>query len=339
MSSHKGIKLTLAIALLVSLVVVLGLTFNVGRTAAGNPIRAKLLRKKDDTKRNPSGPELALLRRQIPEKKERTFKARDFKDNPLIVRQVRNLQSDTWHKDLEIEVKNISTKPIYCILAYLQFPDDPVSGNGVSGFTVVYGERKYIDLRRVGDPQDPHLNPGDTYVFTIPEKMKKGLKVQHEKSPNNFNRLELHFGVISFGDGTGFAAEEFRDYRAIKLNPVTNKNHHVSRTSLLKPRSPPQSGCGPCARYVMDPQPYQTCWNYQADRACDTDLATTESWAPCNITIGNFFDCDGDGVKECAHDKIVPSAACPGYGPTPTPTPTASPSPSPSPTPETCPSN
>lgn len=260
MSSHKRIKLTLAIALLVSLVAVLSLAFNVGRTAPGKPITAKLLRKKDDTKRKPTGPELALLRRQIPEKKERTLKARDVKDTPLTISKVRNLQSDTWHKDLEIEVKNTSTKPIYSILAYLEFPDDPVQG-GVSGIVVVYGERKYIDLRRVGDPQDPHLNPGDTYVFTIPEKLKKGLKVQHEKSPNNFNRLELHFGVISFGDGTGFAAEEFRDYRAIKLNPVTNKNHHVSRTSLVKARSPPQSGCGPCARYVMDPQPYQMCWD------------------------------------------------------------------------------
>jgi hypothetical protein len=230
MSSHKGIKVSLVIAFLVSVVVVLSLTFNVGRTTAANPIRAKLLRKKDDTKRKPTGPEPALLRRQIPEKKERTFKARDFKDTPLTIRQVKNLQSDTWYKNLEIEVKNISTKPIYSILAYLQFPDDPVPV-GVAGFTVVFGERKYFDLRRVGDLQDPHLNPGDTYVFTIPEKMKKGLKVQHEKSPNYFNRLELHFGVISFGDGTGFAAEEFSDYRAIKLNPVTNKNHHVSQSS------------------------------------------------------------------------------------------------------------
>jgi hypothetical protein len=61
----------------------------------------------------------------------------------------------------------------------------------------------------IGDPQDPHLNPGDTYVFTIPENLKKGLKVHHEKSPEAFKRLELHFGVISFGDGTGFEVGEF----------------------------------------------------------------------------------------------------------------------------------
>lgn len=227
MSSHKGIRLTLAIALVLSLVVVLGLTINVGRTASGNPIRAKLLRKKDDDKRNPSGQELAALRRQNRLNTERTFKTRDFKDMPLAIRRVRNLQSDNWHKDLEIEVRNTSAKPIYSILAYLEFPDDKVEGNGVSGIAIVFGERKYIDLTRIGDHQDPHLNPGDTYVFTIPEKLRKGLKVQHARSPQAFKRLELHFQLISFGDGTGFLVDEPADTRMRKSSSGGIKNHHA----------------------------------------------------------------------------------------------------------------
>ena len=47
---------------------------------------------------------------------------------PLVVTEVRNLQSETWHKDLEIEVKNISDKPIYSILAFLAFDDIKVVG-------------------------------------------------------------------------------------------------------------------------------------------------------------------------------------------------------------------
>lgn len=43
---------------------------------------------------------------------ERKLTTRDFQGMPLAVR-VRNLQSDTWHKDLEIEVRNVSGKPIY----------------------------------------------------------------------------------------------------------------------------------------------------------------------------------------------------------------------------------
>src|SRR5947209_18784810 len=53
---------------------------------------------------------------------ERKLKLKGFKDIPVAIREVRNLQSDTWHKDLEIEVKNISDKPIYFMLAYLIFP-------------------------------------------------------------------------------------------------------------------------------------------------------------------------------------------------------------------------
>ena len=47
---------------------------------------------------------------------------------PLTIVKVRNLQSDTWYNDLGIEVKNVSSKPIYFILAYLIFPDDKRHG-------------------------------------------------------------------------------------------------------------------------------------------------------------------------------------------------------------------
>src|SRR5438309_12052540 len=83
---------------------------------------------------------------QQSDSQERTFKTRDFKDMPLAIVKVRNLQSDTWYKDLEIEVKNISTKPIYSILAYLIFPDNKIYGNEVAGITLEYGVRKYIRL-------------------------------------------------------------------------------------------------------------------------------------------------------------------------------------------------
>ncbi len=142
---------------------------------------------------------------------KRTFKTREFKDMPLAIHQVRNLQSDTWHKDLEIEVKNVSSKPIYFMLAYLQFPDVPVPADGVYGIALEFGMRRNIDYRKNADPQDPRLNPGDKFTFTIPENMRKGLRVQHERSPELMKKLDLHFSVISFGDGTGFVAERLRD--------------------------------------------------------------------------------------------------------------------------------
>jgi len=159
------------------------------------------------------------LGQQQTDGQEKTFKTRDFKDMPVIVVKVQNLQSDTWYKDLGIEVKNVSSKPVYFILAYLIFPDDPRYPGGQSGITLEYGVRKYIDVRVIADPQDPHLDPGETVVLTIAEQYRRGLKSQHERSRETFRKLELHIGgVISFGDGTGFEAERSRDYRVKNPN-------------------------------------------------------------------------------------------------------------------------
>ena len=153
---------------------------------------------------------------------------------PLKVKKVKNLQSDTWHKDLEIEVENIGTKPIYSILVYLEFPEYKLRDNRDHGIVLEYGERKYIDIRAIGDPQDPHLNPGDTYIFTIEEKYRGGLKIHHEKAPEDYKRLDLHFGVISFGDGTGFHVQRFLDYRTKTSPSVANKHHHGGRREFQK---------------------------------------------------------------------------------------------------------
>ena len=144
---------------------------------------------------------------------KRTFKTREFKDMPLVIREVRNLQSDTWYEDLEIEIKNTSTKPIYFLFAYLQFPDDPAPGDGVSGITLEFGKRANIHASRIAGFEDPHADPGQTIILTIREQYRRGLQFKQKKTPENMKKFELHFGVISFGDGTGFEVERFRDYR------------------------------------------------------------------------------------------------------------------------------
>ena len=132
------------------------------------------------------------LGQQQSDSQERIFKTQDFKDMPVAIVKARNLQSDTWYEDLGIEVKNVSTKPIYSILAYLIFPDNKIHGNGVSGITLEYGVRKYIRLSVIADPQDPHLDPGETVILTIAEQYRRGLKVQHETSPEAFGAA--HWG-------------------------------------------------------------------------------------------------------------------------------------------------
>lgn len=307
-SYQLSIKLTLALALLVSLLSVLALTFNNGRTASANPRMVRLLRREREKRRIPTRQEVESPGSQDPPK-ERTFKTRDFKDMPLAVSKIRNLHSNTWHQDLQIEVKNISTKPIYSILAYLEFPEHKAPGNRDTGIILRFGERKYVDIRMIGDSEDPHLNPGDTYVFTILQQYRKGLRIQHERAADEFKRLELHFGLISFGDGTGFEAGDPTDYRSRSIKQSKgreNQKHHANGLLNSGVRSPPQDGCGSCGRYIMSPETFHVCFDAYQNQWCESDLVTTASWAKCRLTRSVYWDCDSDGSEECeshAHNE------------------------------------
>ncbi|MDQ1636854.1 MAG: hypothetical protein QOF62_193 [Pyrinomonadaceae bacterium] len=147
---------------------------------------------------------------------ERKFKVKEFKDMPVAVK-VKNLQSKTWHKDLEIEVKNISDKPIYFILAYLIFPDDKVA-DGEVGIPLTFGKRENIQIIQIAEPGDPHIEPGEVYAFTIPEPFRTNFEGRHKRYPNLDKNLLLRFAVISFGDGTGFEVGEPRDLRGRKVS-------------------------------------------------------------------------------------------------------------------------
>jgi hypothetical protein len=140
---------------------------------------------------------------------ERKFNVKDFKDMPLEVRHVKNLQSHSWNKDLEIEVKNVSRKPIYFILAYLVFPDVPVP-DGQAGVRLTFGKRENILIKNIAEPDDPHLDPDETYVFTIDEGFRRGLEGQ---DPAFYKKLRLDIMLVSFGDGTGWEVGEPRDKR------------------------------------------------------------------------------------------------------------------------------
>jgi hypothetical protein len=134
---------------------------------------------------------------------ERKFNNKTFKDLPVSVLSVQNLQSDTWPKELRIQIKNTSNKPIFFILAHLIFPDDPAP-TGVSGIPLEYGKPDSDEVGKDPDPDAEHLKPGDTFLFAIPESLEGGLTKKNQRAPETFQRMEFQFDLIIFGDGTGF---------------------------------------------------------------------------------------------------------------------------------------
>jgi hypothetical protein len=158
---------------------------------------------------------LMMSTAQSPSGQERKFKSKEFPDMPVRVRQVKNVQSENWPNELQIEIENVSTKPIYFINAVLSFPDDPAP-NGISGILLQYGRLENLDIARVAANGDEHLGPGETTTLVISDTYKKGLVTKEKKAPQDFKKFEFWFDSISFGNGTGFQLDQFVDTKKLK---------------------------------------------------------------------------------------------------------------------------
>jgi hypothetical protein len=187
---------------------------------------------------------------------ERKVKVRDFKDMPVELVEVRNLQSETWWKDLEIELKNVSKKPIYFLTAYLEFPDDRW-GDSIYGVRLAWGNPKKLDMRKFAAADAEYVEPGKTFVLTIPEMYQGGLRVMQRMRPHVAKNLRLWFEKTYFGDGTGFESEgRWQDFRSDESPPKFEERHHSKRhkkegnhstTSIPEPIC----GGGNCFRWVI----------------------------------------------------------------------------------------
>jgi len=157
------------------------------------------------------------------EKKEREIKTRTFHGMPLKVKEIRNLQKEEgWFRDLEIEVENISDKPIYYIGLIIEFPDihpslfmPAAAPNATTGVWLAFGPPRLGDVKKIATPEDISLKPGETYVFKMTEGWAKGfesIKKTENLPPQAMDKMDLEFEVISFGDGTGYISGEQRVY-------------------------------------------------------------------------------------------------------------------------------
>lgn len=127
--------------------------------------------------------------------------------------KVNNLQSPAFPSDAEIEVKNISDKPIYFMYVALVFPETRrfSARNVATGTFFYYGDPRLADLRESPTSTDMPLLPSKTAVLYLPESNRRGLGKKIEQDPNfagiGRSRVTLILQKISFGDGTGYINE------------------------------------------------------------------------------------------------------------------------------------
>lgn len=130
---------------------------------------------------------------------------------PLAVAQVRNLQGRHWWRDLEIEVKNVSDKPIYYVRLGVSLPET-ADGGRVWGVFLRYGRPELIDIALRAESEDVPLRPGESHVFKIPEEVRATFSEQPEHLTR---RLRLRIDTVSFGDGTGVEAGGVPAFRTL----------------------------------------------------------------------------------------------------------------------------
>ncbi|HEX8069810.1 MAG TPA: hypothetical protein VF546_07660 [Pyrinomonadaceae bacterium] len=122
------------------------------------------------------------------------------------IEKVKDLKNEHWGRDLEIEVRNTGTKPIYYLRLSLYFVDVKPDSAGFYGWPLRYGRPELVDINNRARPEDIPIQPGETYLFKVPAGMITGWeKYRANRNLPHPKKVGLQFEVLNYGDGTGFS--------------------------------------------------------------------------------------------------------------------------------------
>ena len=148
---------------------------------------------------------------------EREFKNTVPEHVPIKVK-LRNEQSfkdkknKKWARELEIEVKNTGSKPIYFMYMVVVMPDMVVGGHP-AGLQLTYGRKELVRLDTPIQSDDVPIMPGETTILRISEVQVRGYeKLRDEEGRPDPKNIEFDLQLINFGDGTGLRSTKGRPH-------------------------------------------------------------------------------------------------------------------------------
>ena len=125
---------------------------------------------------------------------------------PIEIVAVRNLVKRThWLRDLELEIKNVSYKPIYGVYFVLSLPDDKDTPNSSYGVHLEYG--RFFHPGQPASADGKPIATGETVLLKVDEPLWSGYEnhLAHVTlSEQASYKVRLMVLAINFGDGTGF---------------------------------------------------------------------------------------------------------------------------------------
>ena len=147
---------------------------------------------------------------QSPSEGEREVVEKIPKHLPIKVKikkpeKLKDAKNEDWLGDIELEVTNTGTKPIYYLYISLHLPDvfAPTGHPFSLGFK--YGRSELIALSEPVRPDDVPLRPGEVVVLKVPAEQAELWRRGRAKGDRpNPKKIELIFRNLNFGDGTGF---------------------------------------------------------------------------------------------------------------------------------------
>ena len=126
---------------------------------------------------------------------------------PIEIVSVRNLRKRKhWLRDLEIEIRNVSAKPIYHVSFNLSLPDTK-DDRGVSfGLYLQFGRSELLDTREHPSANDKPIGPGEKVIVKVDRQPWLGYEnylIRNVPEQASYN-VRMLVVTINFGDGTGF---------------------------------------------------------------------------------------------------------------------------------------
>jgi hypothetical protein len=121
---------------------------------------------------------------------------------------VRNLRKkEHWLRDLELEIKNVSTKPIYGVYFLLLLLDDKGPSGVPVGFSLEYGRSELLHPSLHASAGDKPFGSGETVIIRAEKRVWEGyeMRLANKNVPEQASyNLRMIVTAITFGDGTGF---------------------------------------------------------------------------------------------------------------------------------------
>ena len=143
----------------------------------------------------------------------------------------KDLKNKGWARELEVEVKNTGSKPIYYLYVVLVMPDVLVNGHPLSMRTTLGRKELGLPETPVGPDDVPVLLPGQSLTIKIPENKVRAYETSRDQAGRpDPKTVEFEVQAVKFGDGTGFRGRAGKEWQESKEKETPRPPHLGARS-------------------------------------------------------------------------------------------------------------